>query len=325
MNSYKNIFIAVLLGISITACKRNTLEFAPLSSFTVKADSMSVTNDSAYYQLGSNTKFNFSGNPVMVTFYSGEVGKRYNYRGRTSADGKPLLIFTHTLNSGTQDNTLHVMLSSDFKGYVPGDSAATANNIAAAKWSDITPVGILNKTASAINTIDLSSFAVAGTKVVVAFKYTATAGSVQNKWTINNLTLSNNLPDNTQYTIANLNAANTPIINYGVTDFGPGWLTQHVINTFKWVIAAGSSLTIAGATSASAATSNTEAWVLTGAIDLKKVTPDYGLAIKDIMVKPLPYTYRYPVKGKYDAYFEAGNSTIYESGSIISKIPIVIK
>lgn len=325
MHSYRNIFMAMLLGLSFTACKKNSLELAPLSSFTAMADSVSAANDSAYYQLGSITKFNFTGNPVTVTFYSGEVGKRYTYRGRTSADGTPLLIFTHTLNTGTQDSTLHVMLSSNFKGYVPGDSATTANNIAAANWSDITPAKIRNKTASAIDTINLSSFAAAGKKVVIAFKYTALAGAIQNKWTITNLALNNNLSDNTKYTIANLNAATGPITNYGVADFGPGWVPQHVMNTFKWAIAAGTSLTITGATSATAATSNTEAWVLTGAVDLKKVTPDYGVPIKDIMVKPLPYTYRYPAKGRYDAYFDAGNGTIYESGSILRKIPIVIK
>lgn len=326
MHFYRNIFLATLLGVSVTSCKRNSLELAPLSSFTAKADSMSVANDSAYYQLGSTTTFNFTGNPVTVTFYSGEVGKRFTYRGRTSADGTPLLIFKHTLNSGTQDSTLRVMLSSDFKGIVPNDSAATANNIAIASWSDITPAKIRNKTASAIDTIDLSSFAAAGKKVIVAFKYTAAAGSIQNKWTIENLALNNYLSDNTQYTIANLNAANVPVTNYGVTDFSPGWTPQHIISTFKWVIAAGTSLTMTGATSAGAATSNAEAWVLTGVIDLKKVTPDYGVAIKDVMANPaLPYTYRYPAKGKYDAYFEAGNGTIYESGSIVRKIPVVIK
>jgi hypothetical protein len=327
MQSYRNIFLATLLGLSVTSCKRNPLELEPLSSFTAKADSMSVANDSAYYQLGSITTFNFTGNPATVTFYSGEVGKRYNNRSRTSANGRPLLIFTHALNSGTQDSTLRVMLSSDFKGNVPGDSAATANNIAAANWSDITPAKIRNKTASAIDTIDLSSFATAGKKVVVAFKYSAVAASVQNRWTITNLALNNYLPDNTQYTIANLNAANSPLTNYGVTDFSPGWVGQNIINTYKWAITTSGtpSLIIAGAGTIAEAVSNTEAWVVLGAVDLTKVTPDIGVPIKDIVAKPgLPYTYRYPVKGRFDAFFEAGNGSIYDSGTIARKIPIVI-
>lgn len=329
MNSYRNIFMAMLLGLSVTACKRNSLELAPLNSFTAIADSMSVAKDSAYYKLGSTTTFNFTGNPVTVSFYSGEVGKRYIYRSRTSADGIPVLTFTHAVAPGStgaalQNNTMRVMLSSDFKGMVPGDSAATANNIAAASWNDITPATVANNTATAINTVNLSSYAATGKKVFIAFKYTAGAGSIQNKWTITNLSVTNSLPDNTTYTIANLNAVNAPITNYGVADFGSGWVGQNVKNTYKWVVTAGTSLVITGATTAAAA-NNAEAWILTGAIDLKKVTPDRGVPIKDMMVKPLPYTYRYPAKGKYDAYFEAGNGTIYESGSIVRKIPIVIK
>lgn len=323
----------MLGGIFIASCAKNDVDIPDIDTFTVKADSTKqdqLANDTAYYKLGSNTTFNFTGNPVGVTFYSGEVGKRYIYRSRSSADGVPVLTFTHKVDPGStgatlQSNTLRVMLSSDFKGMVTGDSTATANNIAAANWSDITPAAVANNTTTAVNTINLSSYAATGNKVYVAFKYTAAAGSVQNKWTINALSVTNKLPDNTTYTIANLNAPTASFSNYGVVAFSPGWVGLNVTNKYKWAITAGTSLVIAGATSVAAATQNAESWVVMGPIDLKKVSPDTGVPIKDMTVKPSPYLYKYVAKGQYDAVFEATNTSVYTEGSVIRKIPIVIQ
>ncbi|MBV4358194.1 DUF5017 domain-containing protein [Pinibacter aurantiacus] len=340
MLSYRNIIATIIAVAAITSCNKSQLDLAPISSFDVQADSMNVSHDGASYSLGSPAIFNFTGNPAAITFFSGEVGHRYNYRNRTSATGISRLIFTNALNAGTQANSLHVMLSTDFKGVVGSrtviqgvvttntlvyDTAATQANIAAASWTDVTPSKLATNATAVIDTIDLSAYAAAGKKVFVAFKYTAQAGSVQNKWTITNLTLSNNLTDGTIYNIGNLAAYNVPILNYGGTTFNAGWMAFPVSNTYNWAITAGSSLVITGASTAAAATSNAEAWTLMGGCDLTTVTPDIGVAVKNISVAPLPFKYLYTAAGKYDAVFAATNLTTYTQDSITRKIPIVIK
>ncbi|MDI3320668.1 DUF5017 domain-containing protein [Pinibacter soli] len=340
MLSSRNILAIIIAAASVTSCNKKPLDLAPVSSFGVQADSMNASHDGASYSLGSPATFNFTGNPVAVTFYSGEIGHNYIYRNRTSAAGISRLIFTNALNAGTQANSLHVMLSTDFKGVVSSrtvvqgvvtantlvyDSAATQANIAAASWIDVTPSKLATNATAVTDTIDLSTYAAAGKKVFIAFKYTAQAGSIQNKWTITNLTLSNNLSDGTIYTIGNLGAYNVPIVNYGGTTFSPGWMAFPVANTYNWTITAGTSLVITGAATATDATSNAEAWTFMGSIDLTSVTPDMGVAVKNITTAVAPFKYLYPAVGKYDAVFAATNLTAYTQDTTTRKIPVVIK
>ncbi|MCU7549245.1 DUF5017 domain-containing protein [Chitinophagaceae bacterium LB-8] len=328
MFSYKNIFLIMLSGVLIASCDKKDVDLAAINTFNVKADSTKSaepSNDTAYYTLGSKTTFNFTGNPVGVTFYSGEVGHRYIYRNRTSAAGISQLNFTNALNTGTQANSLQVMLSFDFKGVVVGDTAATLANISAANWNDVTPANMATNATAVTNTVDLSSYAKSGKRAFIAFKYTAAAGSVQNKWTITNLSITNSLPDNTTYTLANLNAPTTSFSNYGVLAFSPGWIAYPVANTYNWAVTAGTSLVITGAATAAAATSNAEAWAIMGGIDLTKVTPDVGVPVKDITVTTSPYKYTYPAIGKYEAVFAATNLTVYTTDTVVRKLPVVIQ
>lgn len=338
----KNILLLMISAVFIASCNKEVVELADVNTFDVKADSTKAagpSNDTAYYTLGSKTTFNFTGNPANITFYSGEPGRRYIYRNRISAAGTSRLVFTNALNAGTQANSLRIMVSSDFKGVVSNfsvvngiptntlvyDSAATLANIAAATWTDVTPPNLATNATAVTNTVDLTTYAKSGQKVFVAFKYTAQSGSIQNKWTITNLALTNSLADNTTYTLGNLAASNTPIMNYGATLFSPGWVAYTATNNYNWAVTAGTSLVIAGAPTATAATSNVEAWTLMGAIDLTKVTPDFGVHIKDITATPTPYQYVYMAAGKYEAIFAATNNTAYTSDIISRKIPVVIR
>ncbi|MFR4236049.1 MAG: DUF5017 domain-containing protein [Alistipes onderdonkii] len=50
--------------------------------------SFGVTPDSGnVYEAGKEVYFNFSGNPDYITFYSGEVGHKYEYAGKIDGEG----------------------------------------------------------------------------------------------------------------------------------------------------------------------------------------------------------------------------------------------
>jgi hypothetical protein len=320
MRTYKTISKILLLAFSLTACKKDAITPTPLSAFSVTADSM-PTPDSAMYKLGSSTVFNFTGNPMTISFYSGEIGHRYAYRNRTSAAGTAQFIFTNALNLGTQPNTLHVMLSTNFKGVVPTSNDSTVSNIAAASWDDITPAKLATSTTAVTDTIDLTSYVKGGKPVFIAFKYTAQAGTLQNKWTITNVNLNNTLADNSVYTIANLNTT-TPIVNYGNSSVNPGWVAYTPSNTKKWTVSTAN--LVMDSTSAAAAT-NSESWTFLGSVDLTKVTPDAGVAVKNITTQPSPLLYTYAATGRFDATFVATNNSAYTRDSVVKVLPVVIK
>jgi hypothetical protein len=294
------------------------------------------TTDTIVYQL--------SGLPDVITFYSGAVGQRYEFKDRTTANGTPQLQFTSLRANGTQTNSLQLMLSTDFKGVVAKsktitgvitrDTTATNANIASANWTDISNRAAWSTgTAMSSGVINLSDFATQGKPVFIAFKYKAIAGSIQNKWTISALSLNNVLEDNTVYTQANFAASNQSIANYGVNTPGLGWLSTYDeslnANKYGWVyttgIGAAGSLVITGAATVPTATAPAEAWAIMGPVDLRKVSPDAGVAIKEItaIVRTYISTVSYPA-GKYTATFVASNNTIDGTSVGVKQLPITI-
>lgn len=334
------IFAAILM---LTACEKSIDEKPVVFDvFSTKTNGQPTntfkTTDTILYQL--------SGNADIVTFYSGAVGQRYEFKDRTSANGTPQLQFNSLRANGTQANSIQLLISSDFKGVVAKsqtitgaitrDTAATNANIAAASWTDISSRATWSaggSTASPSGIIDLSDFAKQGKPVFIAFKYKAVAGSIQNKWTISNLSLNNLLEDNTVYTQANFAASNQSITNYGVNTPGLGWLTildeNLNANKYGWVYTTGvgtaGSLVITGATTAATATAAAEAWAIVGPVDLRKVSPDAGIGIKEISARLLTYagTVTYPA-GNYKPTFVASNNTVDGTSAVVKQLPIVI-
>ncbi|SDL23214.1 protein of unknown function [Pedobacter sp. ok626] len=299
---------------------------------TVSKTNGAVSNT---YTTSDSLNFAFKGNPDVITFYSGEINRQYINKDRTVADGTPILQFTSLRATGTQANSLALMVSSDFKGIAlkPGstirDTVTTNANIATAQWSDITSQAALSTgAATPSGEINLSSFANLGKPVYIAFKYVAAAGSVQNKWTITLLTLTNKLADESIYTIGNLGAPNTEIKNYGVITYSPGWWVSYDevknANKYPWVFTAGTSLVITGAATVGAATAPAEAWAIMGPINLKKVSPDVGVGLKSISAKFENYPYKYSSVTLSEPTFVASNNVVNSSATVVKPLSIKV-
>ena len=311
MQSNKIIFW--LLGLfSFTACQQTEVD----------APSFNATAMKTTYKIGDTVRYKFEGNPDFITFYSGEPGKRYDFVNRISATGTPKLQFTSALANGTQPNSLQILISSDFAG--PGaNEAESAANINKATWTDVTGKAILSSgPAVTSGAIDLSDIAALGKPVYVAFKYVAAVGSVQNKWTITDLNISNALPDGATYTIANLSSA--PINNYGVSyGISPGWATYRTVPGVNWTLSA-SSMVITGATSAVSATSPAETWAISGQLDLRRVSQDLGTYLKGMSTTLFDYTYKYTTPGTYVSTFVGTNSLVGKKKEEVKKIQITV-
>jgi hypothetical protein len=259
-----------------------------------------VTADKTTVKTGDTVRFSFSGDPDMISFYSGEIGKRFNYINRGSAD---------------------------FQGIAPGDTATTISRIGAATWSDITSRAKLSTGAvTSSGNIDLSDFAGALKPVYIAFRYTAQTGSVQNKWTIDSFSIKNLLSDGTSYEIANHNAGNVAYTNYGVQTYSPGFVNYRVANIYNWIIGS-TTLVITGADAANWATDTAEGWAIIGPVDLKKVTPDVGTVVKTVSqnMDDLRFSYRYTTPGTYEAAFYGGRVSSHENEQTAKTMTITVQ
>jgi hypothetical protein len=326
--------IAALLLVCI-GCNKKT-EVKPVD-FDVTSTTLGGAA-STKFALKDTVKFAFAGNPDIITFFSGEMGKRYEFATRTNAAGTPNLQFSSLRATGTQANSLQVLVSTDFKGVVTNsvygsairDTAATTANIAAASWTDITSRATLSTgaaTAVASGVINLSDFS-KGQPVYIAFKYTASAGGIQNKWTISALSVNNVLADGTTYTIANLNGPTTSFTNYGNITYAPGWAVSYDpaknVNKYAWVFTDKTSLVITGATTAALATAGAEAWAIMGPVDLTRVTPDAGMSLKVISARLPSYQYNYASTGSFNSVFVASNNTADGTSAIVKTLPVTI-
>jgi len=307
----------VILVIVIGGCTESVLN----------TPSIDVSMTEVTYKVGKPVKFQLTDNPDFIYFYSGENGKRYEYASRVSASGISQMQFTSLRTNGKQDGSLKLMISSDFPGItVGGDSIskdATIKKIAAATWTDITNRALLStgsNTASGV--IDLSDIAQSAKPVFIAFKYLASAGSIQNKWTISALTIKNTLADGTTYTLANTTSA--AITNYGVaTTFSPGWVFYTPANNYNWWLSS-NNLLITGATTVVSATASAEAWTIMGPVDLNKVTPDVGTNLKGLDTRLSSYSYTYSTAGTYTATFVGATNNVYGKKEAVKQVQITV-
>lgn len=277
----------------------------------VDAPDFDVTTSATTYKKGEPITFNISGNPDVITFYSGEQGKKYAYANRDSLSGKLLLQFsTFAQNAGTQDNSLKIMYSTDFKG------AYNAAGISAATWNDLTSRFTLSSGADnvASGQVDLSSVVPMNGPVYFAFRKRDENSATQKPrgWTVRSFQLSLMSPeDNVSYPVAELTTA--------------GWTAVDVLNTtYKWAInltATPPSLVIGGG---NLNTPANEDWVITKVLYPNAIKPDPALAIKGVDTRLETYSYTFANPGVYKVVFVGSNMNLDGEKKVIKELELTI-
>lgn len=315
------LFSTILAGCLMAACTK---------SLSTGDAGFEVAVNATEIGVGDSAIFSFQGNPDIINFFSGQPGNRYQYLHRDTASGTPLLRFrsARPSGSGSQANSLSVMVSDNFEGVLVSDTPTTVNRINAANWVNITSRGTLATGTAAVfsGNMDLSDFAAAGKPVYIAFRYNGYTGSTQNKWLIDSFTVRNVLNDGTSYVIANLNASNVAYKNYDVNAYSPGFAAFRPVNRFFWAITNGTSLAINGdaATNSLAAS---EAWAIIGPINLKKVSPDVARSVKTVAqrTEELQVIQTYSTPGTYQAVFTGGKLDADKADITTRTIQITVK
>lgn len=278
------------------------LAFAGCDKYQLDEPEFSVSVEKQTYKVGETVKFNFVGKPDNITFFSGEIGKTYEFRDRTSLSGKAELQFT-SFRQNNKPNTLKFLYSTDFVGVV--DSV----NITKATWVDITSrvtlsSGVDNTPSGLVDVTDLQAL---NKPVYFVFRYTdVTSTTAQATWTLRDFVVRNTV-NNRAFEILNLADA--------------GWGRFSMINkTNIWTVTSTGLRFTGGA----ANTPNNDAWVIARPANLSFVTKDVGEGIKDINLNLPSYNHIYNTPGSYKVTFLAQNANIEGSKMITKELTLTI-
>lgn len=299
------------LTVILLACEKREIE----------ALEFNIQTEGSTYKVGQEVTFKFSGNAANIVFWSGEKGRNYANRNRSTEKGVlQTLQFTSVAGAGMQNDNLSVKISKDFNGIYD------AANVAKASWIDITSKAILSpnpatgqagaSTASgAINISDLATDQ--DIPLYFAFRYASASNTLKpRQWAISNFIINNTLADGTvSNVVANLSNAGFKVIDVQNPLFQ--WaFTPNTVNPTAITMTAGN-----------AGEAVNEDWIVSVPVKLNKVAlADYGIPIISLttLSPPKEYKYAFPTPGTYKVVFHAFNQDVVKKNEITKEITITI-
>lgn len=308
---FKYIVPALFLGI-FASCDKEDISEPDFNITGYKVTSIVDTSGNAVKQV----TFSFSGEAAIISFYSGLTGNDYAYREGRILDVKALLSsFSTTLNNGTQENQLSVMVSSDFNG------TYDITNIHAATWTDITSHYVLNTRGASASlpsgTKDIREFVVDGNPLYYAYRYICkpqTENGANSTWRIRAFSLQSQT-DLGATSLATLTTADWNLINDGeVVDPGRG----AVIESSGAIRFNGNHIN---------KDVQTESWAISKGFQIAETDmgPDRPVAIKSTINPHLgSYTFNYTEPGTYKAVFIASNASYEGQLRVVREVEVIV-
>ena len=326
------------------------LLFANCTKSTIESpDDFNVTTTKATYKVGDTIKFNLTGSPDQIVFYSGEIGMRYENVERTVAAGTAKLVFQTSKQKGvlTNGDSLRLLVSSNLKGY---DSVS----IVKAVWTDITNrntkwPATISTTFTTSDSINLTDFN--NDSINIAFRYIGKKSETvtQQLWRMQGFSLINILPDGTKTGLfappqiaggtATSAFANTGWIQVSMKNNTlPGFNAWNVgtanISNVKAVkntngINIVTAYPITFDPGITLSNDDNDDWLITTKVNLKQVKPDFGVPIKNAVAitltkfNALPNAY-YKIPGTYIATFVALNLDITKAQKVVREVTFTV-
>ncbi len=273
-----------------------------------------VDLQSGTYKVGDSVRFNLSGNPDHISFYSGKAGNNYDAITTQILENKVNLSFDSRMSNAGQSNQLQVLTSTNFSGTANLEALKTAT------WEDITAKFTLSGVASTFSpsgNVDITSMIKNHQPFYIAIKYSvkpfAEAGAWA-KWEVNNFS----------YKVVNTKEEKTPLD----LNLQTSWTAVLSSNyeTFRVSIGTAGMVFQGNVTNIAEAQ---EAWLVT------KVTypytstsyaPDRAVAIK---IVPQPartkYATAYDSPGTYQVAFVAKNIKGDKVKEVIKRLTVKIE
>lgn len=310
----KNIIFIILTIFVFSSCDKMLDDVA----FNVELSENNV------YKVGENIRFDITGNPDYITFYSGEQGYSYdNIQRRIATDDglKVYLSFVAKVESRPANNSLRVLLSDSFQGIKGNNFDEDSLSITNGIWIDKTSECNLPTTQNGTTTVNLDVTGFIDKNTCIAFRYEAQSSALsgQPQWTISGLKIRLVYPNGTEVVglkaaamgfgaFDMLNKANTPYLSSGA---------QGRWNTNSPQVSLVMNYTQAGGAK------NLD-YAISSPMLLNSTVPDIGLAISDLRDRLTYYEYQYLNPGTYNVAFVGKNANIEGEKSVIKKISITI-
>lgn len=296
----------LLVGITLflTACAKEHEDmdyYKPSGPLVATLDQSKVT-------AGTPLMLSFTGTADSIFFYSGKEGHKYEYRNRSeNEDIEITLSFTSTIRYGYQENTIQLLLSTDFIG---DDFSPEAVN--AATWQDITHLSTWattwpDKTPS--GSIDLTPFHVTGKPIFIAFRFLGQGGTTQRDWGIENYYIRESSPTA---------GVDNELINVVTAD----WTSVAMLNpdpARNWRMRNPTELHISGG---NASFPDQDAWAISKPIYVSRVSPDRPEVIKtkhQLMFKNYRFVYDEPGAYKPTVVGKSGQE------EFVSELDVVVE
>lgn len=274
-----------------------------------------VKVEKSNWRAGEEVKFRLTGNPDLISFYSGEPLHDYAFAaGRIVETAGLELSFNTSVEFGKQVDQLSVMASVDFNG------GARFEDITAATWTDITNRFKLagSATYTPSGKADITDLKTAGKPLYLAFRYRVKNPSVYgtgNVWRVQNFLLT------AQTSIGAIQLGSTLNGGFRIFDQKPD------IAPSRSTISATTLQLIAPALADSTRTVDTECWIVTKGMETGDLDygPDRPASVKGYADPAVTETvYVYPRPGRYRAVFTAFNANIAGSKEMVREVEIEI-
>ena len=156
---------------------------------------------------GEPIVFNFSGEPDNIVFFSGEKGKTYDFRNRTTVDISQIesskLTFTIDTNYGygnatSYSNVLHMYISTDFSGLYKNDFEADKKMVEEFQWSDLVSVDDLPTNIQQTHDYEVDMTPYLGKDITLAISYKGQdLANIQGRYNFTNMKITNVYKDGT--------------------------------------------------------------------------------------------------------------------------------
>lgn len=267
---------------------------------------LNVALDKQVYQVGEPVTFKLNGTPDNIVFYSGEVGHNYAYKERYHADGDLLVKFNSWVRYGDIYHNLKFLVSSDFSGIYDKE------NVEAATWIDLSDkfrfsVGDDQTPSGEVNLKEYVG-AEEDAKLFVAFRYEDEQKARQNNWIIRSITLDCVSAEGVRSNLATMST-----MGWKVVDFENPAVTWNVASTSQILIDGGANQP-----------KNVD-WVISQAFDVRKTTPDTGVALKNISTTMDEYKYVYTKPGIYEVVFETTSDWYNGNDHALTKLTVEVQ
>ena len=288
----KNTFYILICTLLLVSCKRDQ----------VVAPDFEVSPASLTYKAGDTVTFKFAGSAENLVFWSGKTGHEYQYKDRLFLEGSKLFLKFNTYQQFGTDKNLSVKVSDNF------NEIFDAQNIQKANWTDITDKFVLSTGADQTQsgTVNLSEIFDGKKPITVAFRYVTTQLiASQTRWVVRTFNLDNQSATGVTTSLATMATAGWKAFSF--TNPGATW-----------------SISTAQLLMRGTNTDLDDDWVFTKSFNPNAVTPDQGVAIKNLSVHLDSFSEVYDTPGTYKITFVASNVSYKNQESVVKEVTINI-